>query len=163
MTPVDDGRRDFDFLHGNWEVRNLRLARRLQDSEDWQEFEAFATVRPILHGLGNVDTISAENIPGIGAFEGLTLRLFDPAQDSWTIFWASTGSPGHLDPPLTGRFSNGRGVFDGEDLLDGRLIHVRFEWTSDGADHARWQQAFSGDAGQTWEINWVMEFTRAPD
>jgi hypothetical protein len=59
MTPVDDGRRDFDFLHGNWKVRNLRLARRLQGSEDWQEFESFATVRPILQGLGNVDTISA--------------------------------------------------------------------------------------------------------
>jgi hypothetical protein len=122
MARMDDGRRDFDFLHGNWKVRNRRLAHRLQGSEDWQEFEASATVRPILHGLGNVDTISAEHIPGIGAFEGFTLRLFDPAQDSWTIFWASTGSPGHLDPPL-----------------------------------------FSGDAGQTWEINWVMEFTRAPD
>ena len=161
MAAVDDGRHDFDFLHGSWTVHSRRLARRLQGSEDWQEFEASAVVRPILHGLGNVDTISAEHIPGIGAFEGVTLRLFDPEQGLWTIFWASTGSPGHLDPPLTGRFSDGRGVFHGDDSYEGRPIRVRFHWTSEGADHARWEQAFSADGGQTWEINWVMEFTRA--
>jgi hypothetical protein len=25
----------------------------------------------------------------------------------------------------------------------------------------RWQQAFSADGGESWETNWVMEFTRA--
>jgi hypothetical protein len=25
----------------------------------------------------------------------------------------------------------------------------------------RWEQAFSGDGGETWETNWIMEFTRA--
>jgi hypothetical protein len=163
MRRMDDGRGDFDFLHGSWTVRNRRLARRLQGSDDWQEFDSVATVRPILHGLGNVDTISAENIPGIGAFEGVTLRLFDPEQRTWTIFWASTGSPGRLDPPLTGRFSDGRGVFEGDDSLDGQPVRVRFEWTTDGANSARWQQAFSGDGGRTWEVNWVMEFTRVED
>ena len=31
------------------------------------------------------------------------------------------------------------------------------------ADTARWEQAFSTDDGQTWETNWVADFTRAAD
>jgi hypothetical protein len=29
-----------------------------------------------------------------------------------------------------------------------------------GHDRARWQRAFSPDNGKTWEVNWVMEFSR---
>jgi hypothetical protein len=47
----------------------------------------------------------------------------------------------------------------GEDLLAGRPIRVRFDWTR-GATTARWEQAFSPDGGETWETNWVAEFTR---
>jgi hypothetical protein len=25
----------------------------------------------------------------------------------------------------------------------------------------RWEQAFSEDGGETWETNWIMDFTRA--
>jgi hypothetical protein len=157
---MDDGRRDFDFLHGNWMVRNRRLTRWLEGSDDWIEFDSRATVRPILHGLANADTISAEDVPGVGAFEGTTLRLFDPERRIWTIHWASTRAPGRLDPPLTGSFTDGVGIFDGVDTHDGRPVRIRFEWTSDGPDHARWQQALSEDGGETWEVNWVMEFSR---
>jgi hypothetical protein len=27
----------------------------------------------------------------------------------------------------------------------------------------RWEQAFSADDGDTWETNWVMEFSRAEE
>jgi hypothetical protein len=158
--PDADGRRDFDFLHGSWTIRNRRLDRALAECAEWQEFDSIASVRAILHGLGNVDNISVPNLPGVGAFEGATLRLFDPGERHWSIFWASTRRPGYLDPPLVGRFVKGRGVFDGEDTYDGVPIRVRFHWDHDGAQSARWQQSFSADGGQTWEPNWVMEFTR---
>ena len=29
-------------------------------------------------------------------------------------------------------------------------------------DSPRWDQAFSGDAGVTWESNWTMQFHRQP-
>ena len=32
--------------------------------------------------------------------------------------------------------------------------------THGDTDHARWEQAFSEDGGQTWETNWIMESTR---
>lgn len=160
--PHDDGRHDFDFLHGDWRIANRRLARRLEGSTEWQAFASTARVRPILHGLGNTDSLRVEDLPGSGPFEGFTVRLFDPVERSWSISWASTGSPGHLDPPLTGSFSGGHGVFHGEDAHAGEPIRVRFEWHA-GADggSARWEQAFSADDGATWEVNWVMEFSRA--
>jgi hypothetical protein len=37
---------------------------------------------------------------------------------------------------------------------------VRFTWDHISEEAARWQQAFSSDAGLTWETNWIMEFTR---
>jgi hypothetical protein len=158
--PHTDGRSDFDFLHGSWQIHNRRLDRPLADDGVWHEFKSSATVRPILHGLGNVDSISVPDLPGVGAFEGVTLRLFDPLERHWTIFWASTRRPGHLDPPLVGRFVDGRGVFDGQDAYDGVPIRVRFHWDHDGTRSARWQQSFSTDGGRTWAPNWVMEFTR---
>ena len=48
--------------------------------------------------------------------------------------------------------------------LDGRPVRVRFVWSPNLHTGApRWQQSFSGDGGRTWEMNWVMEFSRAAD
>lgn len=156
----DDGRHDFDFLFGSWQVHNRKLERPFDEDPEWVEFPTTATVRPILGGLGNVDTFVAEASDAGEAWEGFTLRLFDPVLRYWVIRWASTRRPGHLDPPVVGRFHGQSGRFFGDDKLQERLIHVRFEWQSLGPDRARWEQAFSSDGGVTWESNWVMTFTR---
>jgi hypothetical protein len=61
---------------------------------------------------------------------------------------------------VLGRFDGGIGTFVGEDTFDGRPILVRFLWLDITARTCRWEQSFSDDGGATWEINWVMEFTR---
>ena len=66
-----------------------------------------------------------------------------------------------LDPPVVGKFSNGVGVFEGADEFQGRPIIMRFTWSNITPTSARWEQEFSADNGQTWEKNWIMEFTRA--
>jgi hypothetical protein len=108
-TSESDGRRDFDFLLGTWRVHNRRLLRRLEGCTDWEEFETSLSTRPILAGLGNVDSFYREALQDGAAWEGFTLRLFDPETRSWSIWWAATSRPGRLDPPVVGGFTDGRG------------------------------------------------------
>jgi hypothetical protein len=156
-TPDDDGRHDFDFLFGSWRVHNRRLLRRLEGCTEWEEFETALQTRAVLGGLGNVDTFVAPS------WQALTLRLFEPGTRTWRIWWAATGRPGQLDPPLAGRFADGHGTFFGDDVHDGRPVRVRFDWTDITPTSARWEQAFSADAGAGWETNWVMTLSRRDD
>jgi hypothetical protein len=154
------GRQDFDFLRGRWTVLSRRLAHPLEpDSSDWREFTIEVENQPILGGLGNIDLYRSDEFPGRPEFEALAIRLFDPDDESWRIWWASTSNPGELDTPVLGRFTNERGVFECDDVLGGRAVKVRYEWWR-GGDSPRWHQAFSFDAGDTWHENWIMEWRR---
>jgi hypothetical protein len=149
------GRHDFDFLHGDWRVEHHRLRRRLAGSTDWDLSAGTATCRPVLDGFGNVDQITVPAIDTIG----MTLRLFDPTTNLWSLHWASTTAP-RLDPPLTGSFDDGVGTFAGTDLHDDVPIRVRFVWDEITSATARWTQSFSVDDGASWEPNWTMHFRR---
>lgn len=154
---VDDGRKDFDFFLGRWDVRHQRLRARLQGLQDWEAFEGTAVARPVLGGLGNIDEITMEREGGL--LLGMTLRLFDPATRQWHLYWADSAT-GILQAPMIGEFKQGVGEFYDQESLAGKAIFSRFIWTSAAADACRWEQAFSADGGRTWETNWVMEFTR---
>ena len=158
MEHETDGRHDFDFLPGRWTIHNRRLVRRLQACTDWQEFEATQEARPILGGLGNIDSFSC-TFPDGKPLEGMTLRLFDPKTKQWSIYWADSRGC-QLQPPVVGRFTAGRGEFFGDDVLEGKPIRVVFHWTVVDSQTARWDQAFSADGGKTWETNWYMEMKR---
>jgi hypothetical protein len=96
-------------------------------------------------------------VPSKG-FSGMTVRVFNIAEQRWAIYWINSGS-GILCPPVHGGFSGNRGDFFGEDSDNGQPVKVHFVWTRLDADHARWHQAFSLD-GHAWETNWIMDFTR---
>jgi hypothetical protein len=125
------------------------------------EFDATSQVFPVLHGFGHIDRMTVPSPPDGDAFEGMTLRLFEPSVGLWAIWWSSTRQPGRLDPPMVGRFAGGLGVFEGEDVVAGHPIRLRFEWRSENPSAPTWRQLFSYDSGRTWRENWVMKFSRA--
>jgi hypothetical protein len=149
---------DFDFLFGSWNIHNRVLEGRLRHSTEWIEFDARSHVEPLLHGFGHLDRYSA--VRDGSSFEGITLRLFDPATGEWSLHWADTGRARTLLPPMVGRFIGGVGEFFGEETVDGRGVACRFLWTRPTRETARWEQAFSEDGGKTWETNWIMTFKR---
>ena len=155
-----DGRESFDFLMGSWNVRNRRLLDPLRESSGWSEFSTTAVARPLLGGLGNSDSFDSTDDSD---FHGVTLRLFDPADRLWRIWWASSSRPGHLDPPLEGRFVGTHGVFHGTDIVAGTPVDLRFDWhvDIDGPDSASWSQSISTDSGAHWLTNFTMHLKRA--
>ena len=156
MSNETDGRHDFDFYFGQWRIQNERLKERLTGCAEWEQFEATQGCRPLLGGLGNIDDfVTADR----GGYQGMTLRLFQPATKEWSIYWASNRD-GVLEPPVLGRFTDGVGTFFGRDQHLGTPVLVRFVWSHITPQGARWEQAFSTDEGQSWEVNWRMTMTR---
>ena len=158
-TSAQDGADWFDFFIGDWRVRHRRLRRRLAGETHGDECGGTTSTRKILGGLGNLD----ENVIDLpsGAYEAITLRLFDRESQTWSIYWIDGRMPGIDDNPMVGAFKDGRGLFFADDVFEGRPIRVRFIWTPQTETACRWEQAFSPDAGESWETNWVMEFERA--
>lgn len=148
----------FDFLVGEWSVRHRRLNKRLADCTEWSEFNGSSKLRPLIGGYANLD----ENVIELpqGTYEAFTVRLFDPEQGLWSIYWVDARCPAKMEPPVVGGFRDGVGTFMGDDTFDGRPIRVRFVWSRITPTGARWEQAFSVDGGKTWETNWEMDFTR---
>lgn len=151
-------RHDFDYLVGNWNLRNRKLKSRLAGSTEWVDFTSRVEMHQILDGLGNIDKYT-ENSTG-KPYEGVALRLFDPATRLWSIYWAD-GNSGKLDPPVVGSFENNVGHFFARDTYKGRNIIVVFRWDVRDPQFPIWSQAFSTDEGKTWEWNAINVSERA--
>lgn len=151
------GRHAFAFQTGAWSVRHRKLRERFVGSDDWITFDGACRAWEVLGGDGNVEDNFLDD-PG-GAYRAAAFRRRNPANGEWSISWFDARRHS-LDPPVVGRFENGVGRFYGDDHLDGHPIKVRFVWSDIGPRSARWEQAFSPDGGQTWEVNWVMQFQR---
>ncbi|HET9276256.1 MAG TPA: hypothetical protein VFN96_09310 [Gemmatimonadales bacterium] len=152
-----DGQRDFDFELGTWKTGLRRLLRPLTGSTTWVEYSGTTVVRKVWDGRANL--VELDVTGPSGRIEGLSLRLYNPDARQWSLHFAnSTG--GTLFPPVIGRFRSGRGEFYGQEFLNGRAIFVRFVITPITRDSIRFEQAFSGDGGRTWEVNWVAIDTR---
>ena len=146
---------DFNFYPGNWEIRVERLAKRFQNSKEWLEYRATEEIRPILNGLGFVGQFR-QTIDG-NTYEGMALHLFDPATKLWSNYWADSDR-GFLEPPVIGSFDGKGGTFYGRDTFENKSIDVLYKWDVTDRNNPVWSQAFSRDAGKTWETNLIMRY-----
>lgn len=153
-----DPRQDWRWLRGNWNVRHRRLKERLAGSDEWESFGGRSAAWLTLDGLGTIDDNEME-LPG-GTYRGLGIRAFDPGTRQWAIWWLDARNPTHIEPPVRGGFEGDGGTFVGRDTLRGKPILMRFRWHDIHGARPWWEQAFSGDDGAHWEVNWRNWFTR---
>ena len=153
-----DGQHDFDWEIGTWATHVRVLRNPLSGAApDWAEFQGTSVVRPILGGRANSVELSVKAPKG--QIEGVALRPYNPQTRQWNINYASIRG-GTLTPPIYGGFdASGRGIFYGQDILDGRAILVRFIITRPAANEARFEQSYSADGGANWETNWIATDT----
>jgi hypothetical protein len=156
QTPPHDGSRDFDWEIGDWQTQ-VRVRAPLSTAESWAEFRGVSIVHPLSQSRAN--TVDLNVASGERRIEGVSLRLFNPQTQQWSINFASMRD-GALTAPLYGGFAAGRGVFYGQDNIDGRVVLVRFVISDITRNSARFEQAYSADGGQTWIVNWIAVDTR---
>ena len=150
--------KDFDFLVGKWKVHNRKLKTRLAGSTDWSEFESELHMRKALNGIGNIENYYA-SFDG-KPFEGMAIRLFNPQTKLWTIYWVDSNGATMDEHPVTGSFENTLGKFYANDIFSDKPIVVLYQWDTANPEQPKWSQAFSTDAGKTWEWNWEMTLTK---
>jgi len=155
-----DGRHDFDFMIGTWDAELKRLDHPLTGSHNWIDFKGVQITRKVWDGRANLDEFYVDSADL--KIEGLTLRLYNPKTNEWNLYWANARR-GLVDPPVVGRWRDGRGEFYGDDTHEGKPIRVRYVWSDITADSARFEQSFSVDGGTTWEPNWICLLKRRND
>lgn len=156
QAPAADrsGHRDFDWEIGTW-TTNVRVLRNPLSGKtpDWAEYQGTSVVRPLLGGRANFVELSVAG--AAGKIEGGSLRLYNPQARQWSLNFASLRN-GMLTAPVYGGFDGRRrGLFYGQDTLDGRAVLVRFIVTRVSEREAHFDQAYSADGGATWETNWI--------
>ena len=149
-TPGQPG--DFEFLTGEWRIHNRSIV-----NGEWLEYPGEATVYAILAGVGSVEElrIPARKLSGMG------LRLLDVENRVWADHWVNARSGVVTAPGQLGSFENGAGIFSSDELADGAPVKYVGVWDNITPRSCRWRQASSRDGGQSWDQNWIMEWSRA--
>ena len=154
---VRDGSHGFDWEIGAWDTQ-VRVRAPLSTAETWTEFRGTSIVHGFSNNRSNLVDLAVANTSG-GRIEGVSLRLYNPQTQQWSLNFASIRA-GILTPPVYGGFANGRGEFYGQDTVDGRTVLVRFVISDITANSAHFEQSFSADGGRTWIANWIATDAR---
>ena len=157
---AEDGAHDFDFDLGTWKTHSSRLLHPLTGSTTWLDMDGTTVVKKVWNGRANLAEYKADG--SAGHIELMALRWFNPTTHEWNIDFA-TPNVGTLGIPGIGAFKHGRADFYDYELINGRSVLVRFSIWGITPDTAQSEQAFSGDGGKTWEVNWINKYTRLKD
>jgi len=154
---AEDGAHDFDFNFGVWKTHIRRLQNPLTGSRIWADYDGTSQVGKVWEGRASLFELEASG--PAGHIEGVGLRLFNPRSHQWSLNWANS-THAVMTTPMVGRFIHGEGQFYDQEELQGRIIMARNGFSAITPNSSHFEQAFSDDAGKTWETNWIMTFTR---
>ena len=146
--------KDFDFYIGKWKIKNRKLKERLNNCQEWIEFDSFDETVHLLGGFANMNKFSAK-IDGKN-FEGVAIRLFNPQTRLWSVYWADSINVTLDENPVIGSFEGNIGKLYCKDKFKDKEILVLYHWDKTDPDKPIWSQAFSTDNGKTFEWNWYM-------
>jgi hypothetical protein len=156
-SSAPDGAHDFDFNFGVWKTHIRRLQKPLTGSRTWTDYDGTSVVSKVWGGRASLFELEASG--PAGHIEGVGLRLFNPQSHQWSLNWANSPDP-VMTTPMVGRFVHGQGQFYDQEEFQGRIIMVRNGFSAITPNSSHFEQAFSDDAGKTWETNWIMTFNR---
>jgi hypothetical protein len=146
---------------GDWDIRQHIL----QADGSWREFPAVTSVRRALDGCALVEHWRGEvlffwnGMREPAPMKGLSVRSYDPASGTWSIYWMDSLSPG-FGTPYTGTIEDGHGLFQREwDTPQGRRAG-RITFEAVGKDAVNWSLAISSDGGRSWSDVWNMAMHR---
>jgi hypothetical protein len=159
-VPPDPGQHDFDFEFGTWNTHLKILSHPLTGSTSWVDFNGTSVIHKIWNGRANVVELGVDGPSG--HVDALSLRLYDPQTHQWSLNSANRKT-GTIGVPTIGEFHNGRGEFYDTEPINGKTVLVRNVWSDITVNSCRFEQAFSTDAGKTWEVNWIADDTRVKD
>lgn len=151
-----DGIRDFDFAFGTWETHISVLRDGTARAAVWARMSGTVVTRPVWGGRANLEEIEA-NAPW-GRFEGMTLRLYNPQTNEWSLYW-SNSKDAAIGTPEVGSFRNGVGEFYDQELIAGKKVFVRQRYYDVTPTSYRFEQALSDD-GAHWHPNFVAALIR---
>lgn len=152
-----NGQHDFDFEIGKWKTELKVLKNPLSGATTWVQYEGTTNVIAVCDGRSNLVELNVKG--SAGQIVGVSLRLFNPKTNQWSLNFASMRD-GNLTIPAIGGFKDGRGEFFNEDTFGDRKILVRFVVSAITPNSCHFEQAFSTDNGKTWEVNWIADDTR---
>ena len=155
-----DGAHDFDFEIGRWHVHLARRVHPLAHSNEWTVYDGTSITRAVWGGRANLSELEVDG--GGTHIEGLSFRLYDSTAHQWRIYWANSRD-GDVGPAMVGGFTDGHGEFYDQEDFNGKRVFVRFIFSAMTATTFRIEQAFSDDAGRSWETNWITTFTKDAD
>lgn len=151
------GQYEFDFEIGTWKTTLKRLKTPLSGSSQWIEYTGTKVVKKVWNGLANLVELDVNGASG--QITSLSLRLYDPQSQQWSLYFADTNSDGIALPTIS-KFKNGRGEFYYQEIFNGRYIFVRCVISDITSNSYQFEQAYSNDGCKTWEVNWIANDLR---
>jgi hypothetical protein len=143
---------EFDFLTGDWRIHH----RKPKADGRWDSFEGEATCHGILGGIASIEEL---RIPARD-FSGMGIRLLDVEKQEWSDFWVNAKSGVLATPGTAGGFVDGVGVFESVDGEGDAAVIYRGVWDRITGHSHRWYAEISKDGGKTWQVDWLMDWTR---